>query len=175
MLQATLKFVSQNNNGFFIVLEEEGSDNFCNYNNAKGCIEAIKRADDAVGVAKEFADKNPNTLLVTAADSDAGGLEVIGVVTEYLPFDKPLPPTSRNGSPWDGKEGTATPPFVSAPDKQGNKYPFAIAWAGFSDFNGSIVAKAHGLNADKLPSTVDNTDIYRLMYLTLFNKEIAPR
>ncbi len=175
MLDATLKIVSQNSNGFFIVLEEEGSDNFCNYNNAKGCIEAVKRADDAVGVAMKFIDKNPNTLLVTAADSDAGGLEVIGVTTENFPLDKPLPEKGDNGAPWDGKDGTATLPFVSGPDKGGNNYPFAIAWAGFNDFTGSVVAKAHGLNADKLPSTVDNTDIYRLMYLTLFGKEIPQR
>ncbi|MGD1909612.1 MAG: alkaline phosphatase [Rivularia sp. (in: cyanobacteria)] len=173
MLKATLKVVSQDEDGFFIVLEEEGSDNFCNYNNAKGCIEAIKRADDAVGVAMEFIDQNPNTLLVTAADSDAGGLEVIGVTTKNLPLDKPIPETTRNGAPVDGKQGTATLPFVSAPDKAGNRYPFAVAWAGFSDFTGSVVTKAHGLNADKLPSTVDNTDIYRLMYFTLFGREIS--
>ncbi len=172
MLNATLKIVSQNSNGFFIVLEEEGSDNFCNYNNAKGCIEAVKRADDAVGVAMEFIDKNPNTLLLTAADSDAGGLEVIGGTTEKFPLDKPLPEKGANGAPWDGKDGTATLPFMSGPDKQGNNYPFAIAWAGLNDFTGSIVTKAHGLNADKLPTTLDNTDIYRLMYLTLFGKEI---
>ncbi len=173
MLQATLKVVSQNSNGFFIVLEEEGSDNFCNYNNAKGCIEAIKRADDAVGVAMEFIDKkNPNTLLVTAADSDAGGLEVIGGTTEKFPLDKPVPEKGDNGAPWDGKDGTATLPFVSGPDKQGKNHPFAIAWGGFNDFTGSIVAKTHGLNASELPTTVDNTDIYSLMYLTLFNKEI---
>ena len=175
MLEATLKILSQNSNGFFIVLEEEGSDNFCNFNNAKGCIEAIKRADDAIGIATDFIEKNSNTLLVTAADSDAGGFEVIGVTPKDFPLDQPLPPESRNGSPWDGKEGTATPPFVSAADKQGNRYPFAIAWAGFSDYSGSIVAKAHGLNAHKLPNNVDNTDIYRLMYLTLFGKEIPPR
>ncbi len=172
MLQATLKIASKNKEGFFIVLEEEGSDNFCNYNNAKGCIEAVKRADDAVGVALEFIDKNPNTLLITAADSDAGGLEVIGGTTEKFPLDKPLPEKGRNGAPWDGKDGTATLPFVSGPDKQGNNYPFAIAWGGSDDFTGSIIAKSHGLNADRLPSNVDNTDIYRLMYSTLFGTEI---
>ncbi|MEO1431202.1 MAG: alkaline phosphatase [Cyanobacteria bacterium J06632_19] len=175
MLDATLKVVSQNANGFLIVLEEEGSDNFCNYNNAKGCIEAVKRADDAVGVAMQFIDKNSNTLLITAADSDAGGLEVIGGTTKNFPLDQPLPETGRNGAPWDGKDGTATAPFVSAPDKQGNNYPFAIAWAGSEDFTGSIVTKTHGLNAEKLPNNVDNTDIYRLMYLTLFGKEIPQR
>ena len=175
MLEATLKIVSQDEDGFFIVLEEEGSDNFCNFNNAKGCIEATKRADDAVGVAMKFIDNNPNTLLVTAADSDASGLEVIGTTIQNFPLDKPLPEKTRNGSPVDGQEGTGTLPFVSAADKQGNRYPFAIVWGGFNDFTGSVVAKSHGLNADKLPTTVDNTDIYRLMYLTLFGKEIPQR
>ncbi|MCJ8281336.1 MAG: alkaline phosphatase, partial [Rivularia sp. ALOHA_DT_140] len=97
MLAATLKIVSKNKDGFFIVLEEEGSDNFCNYNNANGCIEAVKRADDAIGVAMEFIKGNSNTLLVTAADSDAGGLEVIGATTEKFPLDKQLPEKGTNG------------------------------------------------------------------------------
>ncbi|MCX7592703.1 MAG: alkaline phosphatase [Fischerella sp.] len=175
MLEATLKIVSQNSHGFFIVLEEEGSDNFCNFNHAAGCIEAVKRADDAVGVAMKFIEKNPNTLLVTAADSDAGGLEVVGVTEADFPLDKPLPEKGENGAPWDGKEGTATLPFVSAPDRQGQRFPFAIAWAGLGDFTGAIISKAHGLNADLLPNTADNTDIYKLMYRTLFGKEVPQK
>ncbi|WP_460200880.1 alkaline phosphatase [Scytonema sp. NUACC21] len=175
MLQATLKIVSQNSNGFFVVLEEEGSDNFCNYNNASGCIEAIKRADDAIGVAMNFLEQNSKTLLVTAADSDAGGLEVVGATVEDFPLDKPLPEKSDNGAPLDGKEGTATLPFISAPDKQGLRFPFAVAWSGFQDNAGAIVSKAHGLNANFLQGTVDNTDIYRLMYRTLFAREVPQR
>ena len=170
MLDATLKILSQNPKGFFVVLEEEGSDNFCNYNNAAGCIEAVKRADDAIGVAMKFIEKSSNTLLVTAADSDAGGLEVVGDVN--LP--SPVPERSRNGSPWDGKEGTKTVPFLSAPDKQGKRFPFAVGWTSFGDNTGSVVAKAHGLNANQLPTTVDNTDIYRLMYATLFWEKLPP-
>jgi alkaline phosphatase len=175
MLQTTLQVLSQKNSNFLIVLEEEGSDNFCNYNNAAGCIEAVKRADDAVGVAMEFIKNNPNTLLVTAADSDAGGLEVVGARIKDFPLNKPLPEKSSNGAPWDGREGTATLPFVSAPDKQGIGFPFAIAWSGSGDHSGSIISKAHGLNADLLPTTVDNTDIYKLMYRTLFGKQLPER
>ncbi|CDN10760.1 Alkaline phosphatase [Richelia intracellularis] len=170
MLDTTLKILSQNPKGFFVVLEEEGSDNFCNYNNAAGCIEAVKRADDAVGVAMKFIEKSSNTLLLTTADSDAGGLEVVGDVN--LP--SPVPERSRNGSPWDGKEGTKTIPFLSAPDKQGKRFPFAVGWTSFGDNTGSVVAKAHGLNANQLPTTVDNTDIYRLMYATLFWEKLPP-
>jgi hypothetical protein len=37
--------------------------------------------------------------------------------------------------------------------------------------SGGIVSKAFGLNADTLPPTTDNTDIYRTMYRTLFGVE----
>jgi alkaline phosphatase len=171
-LQVSLRLLSQKRKNFLIVLEEEGSDNFCNYNHAAGCIEAVKRADDAVGVAMNFIQKNPNTLLVTAADSDAGGLELVGVTETDFPLDKPVPEKSKNGSPWDGRDGTGTLPFISAPDKQGKRFPFAIAWSTFGDNAGAIVAKAHGFNSQLLHGTVDNTDIYRLMYRTLFGKQL---
>jgi alkaline phosphatase len=175
MLDVTLRILSEKRNNFLVVLEEEGTDNFGNFNNAAGTLEAMKRADDAVGVAMKFIEKNPNTLLLTAADSDAGGLEVVGVTERDFPLDKPLPEKGENGAPWDGREGTKTLPFVSAADKQGKRFPFAIAWSGFGDNTGAIVSKAHGLNADKLPTTVDNTDIYRLMYRTLFGKELPQK
>lgn len=175
MLDAALKVLKNKGTNFLVVLEEEGTDNFANFNNAGGTLEALKRADDAIGVAMKFTEQNPNTLLLTAADSDAGGLEVVGVTEQEFPFDKPLPEKGNNGAPWDGKDGPKSIPFVSAPDKQGRKFPFAVAWGSFGDNAGSIVSKAHGMNADKLPTTIDNTDIYRMMYSTLFGKEIAPR
>jgi glycerophosphoryl diester phosphodiesterase len=51
---------------------------------------------------------------------------------------------------------------------------FAIAWAGTPDFPGSIVAKTYGLNAEMLPSTLDNTKIYDIMYATLFGEPQPP-
>lgn len=175
MLDVTLKILSPQNRPFLIVLEEEGTDNFGNYNNAKGTLEAMKRADDAVGVAMKYIESNPNTLLLTAADSDAGGMEVIGVTEKDFPLDKPVPEKSNNGAPWDGRDGTGTPPFVSAPDREGKRFPFAVGWSSSGDNTGAIVAKAHGLNADKLPTTLDNTEIYRMMYLTLFGKKIESK
>ncbi len=174
MLDVTLKNLSEKNKNFIVVLEEEGTDNFSNFNNAKGALAAMKRGDDAVGIAMKYVEKNPNTLVVTAADSDAGGLELVGVTERDFPLDKPIPEKSENGAPWDGKDGKLTPPFVSAPNQEGKRFPFAIGWSTGGDNAGAIVSKAHGLNADKLPSTLDNTDIYRLMYRTLFGKEIAP-
>ncbi|MEW6654534.1 MAG: alkaline phosphatase [Bacteroidota bacterium] len=169
MTDFALKFFA-NKGKFFLVIEEEGTDNFGNRNNAQGKIDALKRADDAIGSVLDFINNNPNTLLVTAADSEAGGMEISGYEIDNLDKDTPLPAADPNGSPIDGVKGTASLPFLSAPDKMGNRFPFGIAWSTFGDVTGSVIARAHGLNSDKMKGKVDNTFIYRIMYLTLFGK-----
>jgi hypothetical protein len=59
---------------------------------------------------------------------------------------------------------------VAQPDQFGNRLHFGIAWTHYEDMMGGIVARAHGLNADLLPTSVDNTDIYRMLYVTLFGE-----
>jgi glycerophosphoryl diester phosphodiesterase len=180
MLEVTQKLAEKHpnfDNGSLTILEEEGSDNFGNNNNAAGTIEGTLRADAAIGVALDFIERYPNTLLLTAADSDAGGLQVrdsrnagepVGTVNNN-------PTTEERPIALDGQTGANTLPFVSTPDANGDVLPFAIGWVGTPDFSGSIVSKAHGLNADKLPATVDNTGMYELMYETLFNTELPSR
>lgn len=169
-------------NGSFTVLEEEGTDNFSNINNAPGTLEALRRADGAIGVALEFSEKYKNTLIVTAADSDGGGLQIrdplaantnVGTVNANPTNVSGLPAAFAN--PLDGTTGRGTLPFTSAPDASGNQFNFGVGWVGTPDFAGSIVAKAHGLNADKWNATVDNTDVYRLMYETLFETDLPDR
>lgn len=174
MTEAALGFLRAAGRPFLLVVEEEGADNFANHNNAIGSLTALSRADDAIGVALDFVEENPKTLVLTTADSDAGGMEVYPIRDpDTLVAEKPLPPTTRNGGALDGKNGTQTPPFLSQPDRFGERWPFGIAWASFDDNLGGIVAKAHGLNAGLLPSSVDNTDIFRMMYATLFGVWIS--
>jgi alkaline phosphatase len=167
MTAAAIAILARHGKPFLLVVEEEGTDNFCNVNNAAGSLEALRRADIAYGVARDYLGLHPDTLLLTAADSDASGLEVIAVP----PADAmtPLPATTRNGAPLDGRDGTATLPFLAGPDQYGNRMPFGIAWTGFEDGAGGILARAEGINAEALRSgSCDNSDIYRLIYLTLF-------
>jgi len=169
MLDVTLRLLEARGEQFLIVVEEEGSDNFANANNAIGTITALARADTAIGVALDFVDRHPNTLIITVADSDAGGMEVFAV-KDPRDHDMPLDLITNNGAPLDGPDGPGSVPFVSLPDQFGNRHHFGIAWADTEDLMGGVVARAHGLNANLLPSTVDNTDIYRMMYATLFGK-----
>ena len=176
MLDATLNLDAFENpdNGMFVVLEEEGTDNFGNNNNAAGTIAAVLRADEAIGIAQDYIDTiNPDTLLITAADSGAGGLEVDDVDGEVVGTTEVQPPFDTE-IPYDGQTGNNTTPFITAPDENGDVFEFGVGWAGVPDFAASIVSKTYGLNAEELPATVDNTGIYRLMYETLFNEELAP-
>jgi alkaline phosphatase len=169
MTEEALRLLEARDQRFLLVVEEEGSDNFANVNNAIGAMTALTRADEALGVALDFVEGNPETLLVTAADSEAGGMEVFPIrdVGPNVSM-RVLPPTTRNGGVLDGIDGSETPPFMSPPDQFGNRWPFAIAWASLDDTLGGVVARAHGLNAGLLPLSVDNTDIYRILYATLF-------
>ncbi|MGD8307290.1 MAG: alkaline phosphatase [Ignavibacteria bacterium] len=170
MTEAAIHFLSKKNGNFFLVVEEEGTDNMGNKNNANGMLEAVKRADDAIGVVLKFLEKDRNTLLITAADSEAGGMEMHGWLGKnYDPYE-PLNETCKNGAPQDGRNGTGTRPFMSAKDKYGHQFPFAISWSCYGDVSGSVVAKAEGLNAELMKGKIDNTDIYRIMYATLFGK-----
>jgi len=167
MTAAALRLLSANGRRFLLVVEEEGTDNFGNANNAAGMLEALRRADAAIGVAHDFVSRHPDTLLLTAADSNAGGMHVVRVPAGVPPAE-PLAAMTGNGAPLDGRDGTGTPPFVAAPDRFGQRHLFGVAWATFSDVEGGVIMRAAGRNADGLPVNADNTCVYELMYRTLF-------
>ena len=152
---------------FFLVVEEEGTDNFGNSNNAQGTLDALLRADEAFGIAMNFVEKQPDTFLITTADSEAGGMDAIGIAPgskEQLAVVKNA--RDRNGAPYDNVKGE---PFLSAPDQAGVRHPFVITWNTFTDTSGGIVIRAAGRGAEKVKGTLDNTDVYRLMREALFS------
>lgn len=167
MTDAAIQFLSNGGRPFFLVAEEEGPDNFGNNNHALGTLTALQRADEAIGVSLKYQQEHPNTLVIVASDSDAGGMQV-HQIGEAANKNKPLEPTRWNGAPVDGIGGTGTLPFVAKPDQFGEEIGFSISWAAYGDVYGGVIARAHGLNADLLPVNVDNSDIYRVMYATLF-------
>lgn len=167
MTAVALRILSAKQKPFMLVVEEEGTDNFGNHNNALGTLTALSRSDAAIGESLKFMKRASNTLLIVASDSDAGSMQVHQIrSSEYK--RQPLPETRGNGAPVDGPTGTGSLPFIAKPDQFGEEIGFGISWADYGDVYGGVIARAHGLNADLLPTNVDNTDIYRVMYATLF-------
>ena len=176
MTESALRILSGGDDRFLLVVEEEGTDNFGNVNNASGVLESARRADDAFGVAQRFLEDHPDTLILTAADSDGGGLRMRGIVVRpdgTSPIEV-LPEVDKNGGPIDGIAGKGTAPFLSAPDRNGMRFPFGIVWASMSDVAGGVLVRADGLNSHRVRGSMDNTDLTRLMRLTLFGSEHSP-
>jgi alkaline phosphatase len=185
------------NRRFFMVAEQEANDNFGNNDNAIGLLHALRDTDEAIGVAREYVKKNRDTMILTAADSDAGGLQITAPYRNAVVTDAGYINTSNytfgfNSNPAagslslpnipDGLEGRGqnaaasggTKMFLAEPDRIGQTMEFAISWPGTGDYAGAILSRADGLNAEllntKFSARFDNIDAYRMMYVTLFGK-----
>lgn len=158
MATVALEIISRDPDGFFAVIEEEGTDNFPNNMNAPGALEALTRADAAFGVLLEFVDARSDTLLITAADSDAGGLQVVA--------------TDETGAFLHGRYGPDTEVFLAKPDAYGHVLPFALGFVGDGgDVGGGILARGAGFNSELITPLMDNTDVYKIMHTTLFGTQ----
>jgi alkaline phosphatase len=177
LTDAALRVLARTGKRFALVVEEEGTDDFPNNQNAAGALEAFRRADAAVGVARAFVAKHPGTLLLTAADSDASGMQIIGLGRRASEQDAPprVPATTRLGNPIDGVAGQGTEAFLSAPDREGRRFWFGVTFASGGDLVGGVVVRAEGLNRERVPVNLDNTELYVPMWETLFGRELPPR
>jgi alkaline phosphatase len=78
MTAKTLAVLSRNPKGFFAMIEGGRIDHAAHRNDAPGTIRDTLAFDEAVGVALEFARKNPDTLLIVTADHETAGMALIG-------------------------------------------------------------------------------------------------
>ncbi|HVG24001.1 MAG TPA: alkaline phosphatase [Thermoanaerobaculia bacterium] len=102
--------------GFFLLIEHEGTDSCSHQNNQADLRKALTSFDEAVGVALDFARKRGDTLVVVTADHETGGLRISETKT-----------TSRWRLEWSDSDHTATavPVFAYGPGSG--------AFAGFQD------------------------------------------
>ena len=174
MTAAALKVLSAQSHGFFLVVEEEGSDNFSNCHNAAGMLEAMRRADAVIAEAERFRATRPDTLVLVAADSCASGPQLVAAPEKdgVIVRGKPLP-TTLPGDPaaLDGVTGRNSVPFEAAPDRAGVVLPFAVAWVSRADGGESVAVRAAGLRSGELAGTLDNTDLYRVMRRVLLGED----
>jgi alkaline phosphatase len=78
MTAKTLQVLSRSPKGFFAMIEGGRIDHAAHRNDAAATIRDTLAFDEAVGVALEFARRNPDTLLIVTADHETAGMALIG-------------------------------------------------------------------------------------------------
>jgi hypothetical protein len=156
-------------NGYFIVGNEEGTDNLSGENNAVATLEAAAGADRAIALALAEARNDPTLTVIVASDSDNGGMNATGDdLDDPKDLPRPLPRRTLVGSPLDSDNGQ---PFLAAPDARGVRQPFYITWSSDSDSVGGTVARGIGPGAARIEGTIDSTAIHRALFLGLFGRD----
>ena len=155
-------------NGYFIVGNEEGTDNLSGENNAVATLDAAAGADRAIALALAEAKTDPGLTVVVASDSDNGGLNATSDdLNDPEDLPRPLPDRTANGSPLDSDNGE---PFLTPPDANGNRIPFYLTWASDSDSAGGTVVRGIGPGAQVIEGTVDATAVYKALHAGLFGE-----
>ncbi len=90
MTEKTLRILSNNKEGFFLMVEGGWIDQACHNNDYNFLIQELIEFDDAVSVGLEFAEKNKNTLVIVTADHETGGFAIGGGSLSKRIIDKPL-------------------------------------------------------------------------------------
>lgn len=141
MTKKAIDTLAKNNKGFFLMVEEEGTDEFAHANNAKMTIKAGQALDKSVQVAKDFAKKNPDTLVLVLADHETGGFSIEAVDED-----------DESGDGISKEDG----PFAIANSKQN----FVVDWTTSGHTAVDIPITAMGKNAQLFTGFYENTEVF---------------
>lgn len=144
MAEKALDVLKRDRDGFFLVIEEEGIDEMAHHGHAQETIDAGQALDETVGLARDFAAKHRNTLVVVVGDHETGGMAIELVDDE-----------DESGEGEQAEEG----PFTVA----GSELTFMIDWTTGGHTGAATPASAEGPGASAMVGVRDNTDIHDLV------------
>lgn len=147
MTRKAIETLSENEEGFFLLVEEEAVDEMSHKNNAELMLEAGRQLDGAVEVARAYAEDHPNTLLIVAADHETGGLALEGG-------------GELNAS--SGEDGL----FRIA----GTPQRFSLDWTTRAHTSVPVPITAEGPEAEGLGGVYENTHVYEVMKKALLGE-----
>lgn len=85
--EAALARLSQNPEGFVLMVEGSQIDWMGHANNAEELLAETIDFEECVKIAMDFADKNPGTLVVVTADHETGGLSLVSGEEDFTKSD----------------------------------------------------------------------------------------
>jgi alkaline phosphatase len=98
MTRKAIETLSKDEDGFFMMVEGSMIDWGAHAKNFNYTVQEVIDLDEAIGVAKEFADNNGETLIVVTADHETGGLSLIdGDLQTHLVISNFIPTGNHTG------------------------------------------------------------------------------
>lgn len=134
--------------GFFLVVEEEGTDAMSHVNDAALTIKSGIEFDKSVAMVKDFAEENGETLVIVVGDHQTGGMTIEAV-----------DPEDESG---DGLSAEDGPISVAGSDQQ-----FMVDWTTGGHAAVDVPLTAMGPGAALLTGVFENTHIHDVMLQVL--------
>jgi alkaline phosphatase len=161
MTQKAIEILSQDPEGFFLMVEEEGIDEMAHQSNAGLVIKAGQQLDEAVKVGQTFAENDPDTLVIVTADHETGSLAIED--TNEIQSDPAYPNESG-----EGRTAEDGPFRVANSDKK-----FLVDWTTTNHTAEDVPVTAMGPGGENLVGVYENTHIHDAMSDALFGPTSA--
>ena len=161
MTQKAIDILSQDPNGFFLMVEEEGVDEMAHQSNAELVIKAGQQLDEAVKVGQSYAQSDPDTLVIVAADHETGSLAIED--TNEIQSDPAYP--NESGAGRTSEDG----PFQVA----NSDMKFLVDWTTTNHTAEDVPVTAMGPGSKHLTGVYENTHIHDAMARALFGSSSA--
>ena len=156
-----IEVLSQDPDGSFLMVEEEGIDEMAHQSNADLVIKGGQQLDEAVKVGQSFATDDPDTLVIVAADHETGSLAIED--TNEIQSDPAYP--NESGAGRTSEDG----PFqVADSDKK-----FLVDWTTTNHTAEDVPVMAMGPGGENLVGVYENTHIHDAMTEALFGASAA--
>nr|WP_237167898.1 alkaline phosphatase [Paenibacillus yonginensis] len=149
MTKKAIDTLANNDKGFFLMVEEEATDEMAHHNNAELTIKAGQELDKAVQVAKDFAKQNPDTLVLVLADHETGGFSI-----------EPVEDTEDESGDGISKEDG---PFAI----KGSAQQFMVDWTTSGHTAVDVPVTAMGKNSVLFSGMFENTEVYNKLMLVM--------
>ena len=151
MTDKAIDLLSQDKDGFFLMVEGSKIDWAAHANDPIGIISDILAYDKAVGVALDFAKKNGNTLVISATDHGNSGITIGNSSTDSsydkTPLSSFIDPLKKAILTGEGIEGKFNADRTNIVDVMKNYY-------GIADLTSEEIAKIKGTEAGSMNYTV---------------------
>ncbi|MET7389519.1 alkaline phosphatase [Streptomyces sp. NPDC005444] len=148
MTSKALSTLDKNKKGFFLMVEEEGTDEFAHSNNATRTLQSMQELEKAVAVARAYVATHSDTLLVITGDHETGGLAV-----------EESDAADESGTGVSAEDG----PFSI----RGSEKNFYIDWTTSGHTGVDVPVTAVGPLSDRFTGKHPNTHVYDVLRQSL--------